>query len=253
MAIIYKSQAELEQMHIANQVVCRVLDAVEDAVKPGVSTGELGELAKQLIKRYEAEPAFLGYGEPPFPAVICTSVNEEVVHGIPKNDRILVEGDIISLDFGVKKNGFFGDSARTVAVGRVSERAHKLIEVTRESLERAMQVCKVGNRLGDISEAVQNHVEANGFSVVRAFVGHGIGRRMHEDPQVPNFVGPGSNPRLREGMVLAIEPMVNEGSYDVDIDPNDQWTARTSDKKLSAHFEHSVAITKQGAWVLSRL
>ena len=252
MAIVYTTRSEIEKMRAANLVVCDVLDEIEAMVKPGVTTGELGDQATALVKKHNVEPAFLGYGEPPFPSVICISVNDEVVHGIPSPTRALAEGDIVSVDFGVAKDGYYGDSARTIAVGKIAPNAQKLLDVTRESLEHAIAKCVVGNRLHDVSGAVQQHVEANGFSVVRTFVGHGIGRRMHEEPAVPNFVDGGRNPRLRDGMVLAIEPMVNEGSHEVVVDAHDRWTARTRDGKLSAHFEHSVAITDGGPLVLSR-
>ncbi len=252
MAIVYKNHAEIEKMRAANLVVCEVLDEIEAMVRPGVSTGELGDRAAALTRKHKVEPAFLGYGDPPFPAVICISVNDEIVHGIPSHRRVLREGDIVSVDYGVEKDGYFGDSARTMAVGRISEAASKLCAVTREALELAIGQCLVGKRLHDVSRAIQEHVEANGFSVVRDFVGHGIGRRMHEEPPVPNFVANGKNPRLREGMVLAIEPMVNEGTFEVTVDPRDRWTARTRDGKLSAHFEHSVAVTAHGPLVLSR-
>ncbi|MCC6749829.1 MAG: type I methionyl aminopeptidase [Deltaproteobacteria bacterium] len=250
MSIVYKSHAELQKMWTANQVVREVLSELAAMVKPGVTTGELGDRAAALVRQHRVEPAFLGYGSPPFPAVVCVSVNDEVVHGIPNHKRVLVEGDIVSIDFGVARDGYFGDSARTVPVGEISAEAKKLLKVTEEALGRAIEQCRPGNRLRDVSSAVQTHVELNGFSVVRVFVGHGIGRRMHEDPPVPNFVGPGRNPRLRPGMVLAIEPMVNVGTHEVTVD-EDRWTARTKDGKLSAHFEHSVAITENGPWVLS--
>ena len=252
MAIVYKTRSEIEKMRVANLVVCDVLDEIEAMVKPGVTTGELGDKATALVAKHKVEPAFLGYGEPPFPSVICISVNDEVVHGIPSPTRALAEGDIVSVDFGVSKDGYYGDSARTIPVGKIAPNARKLLDVTRESLEHAIEKCVEGNRLHDVSGAVQRHVEANGFAVVRTFVGHGIGRRMHEEPAVPNFVDGGRNPRLRDGMVLAIEPMVNEGSYEVVVDIHDRWTARTRDGKLSAHFEHSVAITDSGPLVLSR-
>lgn len=239
-------------MRAANRVVCDVLNQIEAMVSPGVTTWDLGVVATELVHKHKVEPAFLGYGDPPYPSVVCISVNDEVVHGIPSRDRVLMEGDIVSVDFGVEKDGYCGDSARTVAVGKVSAQACKLMDVTRQSLELGIEQCVVGKRVNDISRAIQEHVERNGFSVVRQFVGHGIGRRMHEDPAVPNFVGPGRNPRLKEGMVLAIEPMVNEGSFEVDVDHADRWTARTRDGKLSAHFEHSVAITSNGPDVLSR-
>jgi methionyl aminopeptidase len=252
MAIVYKSHSEIEKMRAANHVVSDVLDEMAGMARPGVTTGEMGDRATELVKAFEVSPAFLGYGDPPFPSVLCVSVNDEVVHGIPNPSRELKEGDIVSVDFGVEKDSYFGDSARTFAVGKVSDNAQKLMDVTQESLEYAIRKCVVGNRLHDISRAVQEHVEQNGFSVVRVFVGHGIGRRMHEDPPVPNYVESGRNPRLQAGMVLAIEPMVNEGTPDIVVDESDQWTARTRDGKLSAHFEHSVAITDDGPSVLSR-
>jgi methionyl aminopeptidase len=252
MAIHYKTKAELAKMHAANQVVVKVLDEMESMVKPGITTGELGERAEQLVADHGVTPAFLGYGDPPFPSVICISVNDEIVHGIPNRGRVIEEGDIVSVDFGVEKSGYFGDAARTIPVGQISDGARKLLEVTQKALNLAIGQCLVGNRVQDVSRSIQQHVENNGFSVVRAFVGHGIGRRMHEDPAVPNFVGPGKNPRLKQGVVLAIEPMVNEGTYEVEVDPTDRWTARTRDGKLSAHFEHSVAITEEGPFVLGR-
>jgi methionyl aminopeptidase len=252
MAIILKTKAEIKKMRAANQVVRKVLDEMEIMVRPGVTTGEMGERAMELVKKNGVVPAFLGYGNPPFPSVVCISINEEIVHGIPSHQRVIQEGDIVSVDFGVEKDGYFGDSARTIPAGKVSEKARWLMDVTRESLNKAIAQCVVGNRLKDVSRAVQDHVEGNGFSIVRAFVGHGIGRRMHEDPAVPNFTaGLSRNPRLKEGVVLAIEPMVNEGTWEVEVDAVDHWTARTQDGKLSAHFEHSVAITENGPFVLS--
>ena len=251
MAIICKTNAELEKMWKANQVVCSVLDEIGAMVAPGVTTGDIGELALQRVRDRGVTAAFLGYGKPPFPAAVCVSVNDEIVHGIPNSKRRLVEGDIVSVDFGVACDGYYGDSARTFAVGRISETAETLLNVTEEALGMAISACVVGNRLKDISRAVQTKVEKHGFSVVRCFVGHGIGRKMHEDPPVPNYVGAGPNPRLRAGMVFAIEPMVNVGSPDVVVD-DDEWTARTKDGSLSAHFEHSIAITDGGPWVLSR-
>ncbi len=239
-------------MRAANHVVCDVLDEMAAMARPGVTTGEMGERAMEMVRENKVKPAFLGYGDPPFPSVLCVSVNDEVVHGIPSPSRVLKEGDIVSVDFGVEKDGYFGDSARTFPVGEVAENAQRLMDITQEALEYAISKCSVGNRLHDISKAVQDHVEKNGFSVVRVFVGHGIGRRMHEDPPVPNYVDSGRNPRLQSGMVLAIEPMVNEGTHDVVVDEIDHWTARTRDGKLSAHFEHSVAITDDGPSVLSR-
>lgn len=238
-------------MWAANQVVCRTLDEIGRIVEPGITTGAIGEVAAEAVRRYGLTSAFLGYGDPPFPAVACVSVNDEVVHGIPSRKRVLHDGDVVSVDFGVECQGFYGDSARTFPVGTISAEAERLLRVTEESLALAIAQCVPGKRVRDISSAVQGHVEAHGFSVVRVFVGHGIGRRMHEDPPVPNYVGEGRNPRLKEGMVLAIEPMVNAGLPEVKVD-RDRWTARTRDGSLSAHFEHSVAITRDGPWVLSR-
>lgn len=251
MAIVLKSKAEIAKMRAANMVVCGVLDEIEGMVKPGISTMALEKRAREMVKEAGVRPAFLGYGEPPFPAVCCISLNEEVVHGIASEEVILKEGDIVSVDFGVEKDGFFGDSARTIAVGEVGPAARKLMDVTRESLERAIECCVPGNRLNNVSGAVQAHVEENGFSVVRAFVGHGIGKQMHEDPPVPNFLGHGRNPRLKAGMVLAIEPMVNEGSEKVRT-LGDEWTVVTADGKLSAHFEQTVAITDDGPCILTQ-
>lgn len=252
MAIIYKSSSEIEKMRAANLVVCDVLDQLEAMIEPGVTTGDLEQRAQEMVREQGVEPAFLNYGKPPFPAMTCISVNDEVVHGIPSRQRVLLEGDIVSIDFGVQREGYFGDSARTIAVGKVSDEAARLMEITSASLERAIEQCVEGRRLRDVSRAVQELVEQNRFSVVRDFVGHGIGRDMHEDPRVPNFVTRGRNPRLREGMVLAIEPMVNAGGPEIVVDNRDHWTARTRDGKLSAHFEHSVAITSNGPLVLSR-
>lgn len=251
MGIKYKTPAEIEKLRAANLVVREVLDAMGAMVEPGVTTGQMGDRAAEMVRDHGVIPSFLNYGDPPFPSVICISVNDEIVHGIPRHDRVIKEGDIVSVDFGVEKDGYCGDSARTFAAGEVSATARRLMQVTREALERAIAQCVVGNRIRDIGRAVQEHVEANGFNVVRTFVGHGIGREMHEQPAVPNFVSTGANPRLKEGMVIAIEPMVNEGVPDVTVDPIDHWTARTRDGKLSAHFEHSVAITAAGPRVLS--
>jgi len=237
-------------MRETNKVVASVLDVLEDAVAPGVSTWELNEIADREIKRHRVKSAFLGYYG--YPAVLCTSVNEVVVHGIPRKDEILAEGDIIGIDFGVFKDDYCGDSARTVPVGAISPEKQKIIDVTRTALDKAIEVCQIGNRLGDIGSCVQNHVESNGYSVVTKFVGHGIGRRMHEDPPVPNYGNPRTGKRLKRGLVIAIEPMVNAGTHEVDI-LEDDWTAVTRDKQISAHFEHSIAITDDGPWVLSRL
>jgi len=254
MKIYLKTAQEIEKMRVANQVVAAVLDACEAAVKPGVSTWELNEIADREMKRLGGRSAFLGYkpsGAPPYPAVLCTSVNDVVVHGIPRRDVVLRDGDIVGIDFGCFVDGFCGDSARTVAVGRVSPEARRLLESTRDALARAIQHCVPGNRLQDIGWAVQSYVEERGFSVVTQFVGHGIGKAMHEDPPVPNYGTPGRGIRLKPGLVLAIEPMVNEGRSGVKI-LSDKWTAVTEDGTLSAHFEHSVAITEAGPVVLSQ-
>jgi methionyl aminopeptidase len=223
-------------------------------VRPGVTTWELNEIADREMKRLGANSAFLGYkpsGAPAYPAVLCTSVNDVVVHGIPRKDVVLKEGDIVGVDFGCFLDGFCGDSARTVMVGKVSDEARRLVEATRDALDRAISHCLPGNRLQDIGWAVESYVKERGYSVVTNFVGHGIGRAMHEDPPVPNYGTPGRGIRLKPGLVLAIEPMVNEGMSAVKILP-DRWTAVTEDGSLSAHFEHSVAITKDGPLVLSR-
>lgn len=249
MKIYLKTPDEIRKMREANLVVAAVLDAVEAAAKPGVSTWELNEVAAREIERHRVKSAFLGYHG--YPAVLCTSVNEVVVHGIPRKDVVLKEGDIVGIDFGCFKDGYCGDSARTIAIGKVSPEAQKLMDVTRRALELAIEKCVPGNRLQDLGWAVQEHVEAHGFSVVRSFVGHGIGKAMHEDPPVPNFGPPGRGLRLKPGLVLAIEPMVNAGTHEVEV-LADKWTAVTKDRKLSAHFEHSVAITENGPFVLSR-
>jgi methionyl aminopeptidase len=247
--IYLKSKDEVEKLRAVNQIVAQVLDAVEAACKPGVTTWDLNEIADARLKAAGATSAFLGYHG--YPAVLCTSVNEVVVHGIPRKDLVLKDGDIIGIDFGCFKDGFCGDSARTIAIGKVSENAKKLMAATKESLDRAIEQCKPGNRLQDIGWAVQSHVEPLGYSVVRTFVGHGIGRAMHEDPPVPNYGSPGKGLRLKPGLVLAIEPMVNAGTHEVEV-LADGWTAVTKDRKLSAHFEHSIAITEDGPVVLSR-
>jgi methionyl aminopeptidase len=246
--IIRKGKAELGKMRKANLIVASVLDHLANLIIPGVSTGDLDLAAEKLIRDSGGLPAFKGYNG--FPATVCTSINEEVVHGIPKNDRHLKEGDILAVDVGVCYEGFFGDSARTFAVGEVSNEVQQLMDVTCESLYLGIREAVIGNRVSDISAAVQKHVEAHGFSVVREFVGHGIGRSLHEDPQVPNFGSPGHGPRLVEGMVLAIEPMVNSKGPAVRV-LEDRWTAVTVDGGFSAHFEHSVAVTEDGPWVLS--
>jgi methionyl aminopeptidase len=255
MSIYIKSEAEIAVMRKADMLVAKVLKKVREHAKPGVSTLELDRLAEDLTRQAGAEPAFLGYqgaGPYPFPASLCTSINEEVVHGIPSAERKLVEGDILSVDFGVLLDGFYGDAAVTIPIGQISPTAEKLLRVTRESLEKAIGQAVAGNRISDIGAVIQDHVEAAGFSVVRDFVGHGIGRALHEEPQVPHYRSTGHNERLRPGMTIAIEPMVNEGTWRVEAG-KDGWTQLTQDRKLSAHFEHSVAVSKNGPVVLSRL
>jgi methionyl aminopeptidase len=248
-----KSQSELRSMDRANRIVRTILGELRGMVRPGISTGELGEHAERRLEELGARPAFRGYphpdGGPAFPAVICTSVNEEIVHGIPSRGRVLRDGDIVSLDFGAVVDGLFGDAAITMPVGSIPEKTTLLIDVTRESLYKGIEQVRAGNRVSDISAAVQGHVESHGFSIIRAFVGHGIGRRLHEDPPVPNFVERGPNPRLTPGMVLAIEPMTAAGTWDVQM-AADAWTAKTRDGALSAHWELSVAVTNNGPWIL---
>ena len=247
--VILKRPEEIEKIRAGNLIVAEVLRELRSAIKPGITTRELNNLAEDLSHKKNARPAFKGYMGYPFS--LCTSVNEEVVHGLP-SDRVLVEGDIISLDFGVYYQGYYGDAAITVPVGNVSEKAVRLIQATERGLYEAIKEARTGNRLGDVSFAVQNWAEAAGYSVVRDFVGHGIGRMLHEDPQVPNFGVRGRGIELKAGMVIAIEPMVNEGAYQVRT-LSDGWTVVTEDAKLSAHFEHSVAITENGPDILSKL
>ena len=236
-------------MHEAGLIVWGALEAMRAMARPGLSTKELDEFAEDYTAKHGANPAFKGYRG--YPGSVCTSVNQEVVHGIPSPARRLRAGDILSLDFGVELKGYFADAALTVPVGPVAPVREKLLRVTRESLDRAIEKVRPGNRLGDVSAAVQEWVEKNGYSVVREFVGHGIGTRMHEDPQIPNYGPAGQGPRLQEGMVLAIEPMVNVGGPGVKV-LEDQWTAVTEDGSDSAHFEHTVAVTSNGPWILTR-
>jgi len=254
--IVRKNTAELEKMRAAGMLVYKVLDALRKMVGEGVSTYDLEVAAEKMIAEGGARPAFKGYSNAAagtkFPFVLCTSVNDEIVHGMPSQKKILKSGDIVSIDTGVQLNGYYGDSAITVPVGEVSEEARCLIEVTRDSLEMAIDKVRPGNRLFDICGTVERHVTANGFSVVREFVGHGIGTQMHEEPQIPNYIDRrNENPRLKEGMVLAIEPMVNAGAPGSRV-RSDRWTAVTEDGKYSAHFEHTVAVTSNGPWVLTR-
>jgi methionyl aminopeptidase len=246
--IVCRSSAELTKMREAGRLVGEVLTELAAHVAPGVTTADLDELAERRIRKAGATPAFKGYHG--YPATICASINEEVIHGIPSGRRVLNEGDVISIDVGASLDGYFGDSAITLAVGQVSEEAATLLRVTDESLYKAIEAVKPGGRISDIGHAVQQHVEAYGFSVVREFVGHGIGQSMHEEPQVPNYGQPGRGPRLTEGMVIAIEPMVNAGKPAVKV-LGDGWTAVTKDGSLSAHFEHTVAVTADGPWILT--
>jgi len=248
--IILKRPEEIEKIRVACQIVARILAEVSEKVKPGVTTFELDKLSEKLAKKQKAKPAFKGYRG--YPYSLCTSVNAEVVHGLPSKTRVLNEGDIISLDFGVVKDGYYGDAAVTLPVGKVSEEAMALIEVTREALYRGIAKADPRHRLFDISHAIQSYVESHGFSVVREFVGHGIGRSLHESPQIPNFGKKGHGVRLKPGMVLAIEPMINQGVHEVEI-LADNWTAVTKDGKLSAHFEHTIAITEDGPEILTEL
>jgi len=244
-----KSTREIQLMKEAGKVVAEALQEMEQAIDIGVTTGKLDKIAEKCIRRHGGEPAFLGYHN--FPASICASINNEVVHGIPGLRR-LQEGDIISIDVGVRLKGYHGDAAATFAVGNISEEARKLITVTKTSLEKAIEQMQGGNRLSDLSHAVQSYVEKHSFSVVRNYVGHGIGEDMHEEPQVPNFGPPGRGPMLQPGMVLAIEPMVNSGGFKVKV-KNDQWTVVTSDGSLSAHFEHTIALGENGPDILTSL
>jgi len=247
--VICKSAAELGKMHEAGLIVWGALEEMRAMVQPGVTTKELDAFAEAYTAKHHARPAFKGYRG--YPGSVCTSINQEVVHGIPSPARRVREGDILSMDFGVELGGYFADAALTVPVGKVPPEREKLLRVTRESLERGIEKARPGNRLGDISAAVQQWVERSGFSVVREFVGHGIGTQMHEDPQIPNYGAPGQGPRLQEGMVLAIEPMVNIGGPEVRM-LDDDWTAVTADGSDSAHFEHTIAVTANGPWILTR-
>ncbi len=246
--IIIKSPPEIEAMRRAGAIVGQFFEEINKHVRSGVATLHLEEIAEEYVAKLGVRGAFKGYHG--YPANLCTSINEEVVHGIPSGTRVLREGDIVSIDFGVVLDGFYGDAARTYAVGKISPESEKLLATTERALEKAIGASLPGNRLGDISWAVQKEVESEGFSVVRDFVGHGIGKTLHEEPQVPNFGSAGTGPKLMPGMVLAIEPMVNEGGYPVEV-LSDGWTVVTRDRKRSAHFEHVVAITPDGNRILS--
>ena len=254
--IIRKSAAELEKMRKSGLLVYQILHKLGEMVSEGVTTQDLENEAERMMREAGARPAFKGYYTPAagtkFPYVLCTSVNDEIVHGMPSNKRVLKKGDIVSIDTGVQLDGYFGDSAITVSVGEPNDSVRKLLAVTRESLELAIEKVRAGNRLFDVCGTVEKHVTSNGFSVVREYVGHGIGTALHEEPQVPNYIDrKNENPRLKEGMVLAIEPMVNAGKPDARV-LEDKWTAVTKDGSYSAHFEHCVAVTSNGPWVLTR-
>ncbi|MFW6123811.1 MAG: type I methionyl aminopeptidase [Acidobacteriota bacterium] len=245
--IIYKNHKEVKLMRQSNQIVAQILNELKEMAKPGIRTKELDEYAEKRTAELGAKPAFKGYRG--FPACLCTSINEEIVHGIPSS-RSLREGDILSMDFGVVCNGFYGDAAVTVPIGEISPKAQKLIQTVKACLNQGIEQFRIGNRISDISSAVQKCVESNGFSVIRSFVGHGIGFSLHEEPQVPNFGSPGHGPKIKPGMVIAIEPMISAGDWDVEI-LEDNWTAVTRDRSLSAHYENTIAATENGPDVLS--
>lgn len=243
-----KSPEEIEKMSLSCLIVAKTLDYLRDKIKPGVTTRTIDQLAESFIRDHEALPAFKGYRG--YPASICASVNEEIIHGIP-NNRELEDGDILGIDLGVYKDGFYGDAACTFPIGEIDQEAERLLRVTEESLYLGIENARAGKRVSDISHSIQTHIESNGFSVVRAFVGHGIGRNLHEDPQIPNFGLPGRGTRLQPGMTLAIEPMVNEGGHEVVI-LEDGWTAVTMDGRRSAHFEHTVLVTADKPVILTK-
>ncbi|MDF2954350.1 MAG: Methionine aminopeptidase [Thermodesulfobacterium sp.] len=247
---ILKNKWEIELLRKANAIVMEVLLALKEEVKPEKSTFEFEELTLKICEKKKVKPAFKGYRG--YPYALCVSVNEVIVHGMPKKEIVLKEGDIVSFDFGVIYEGYVGDAALTVGVGEISETAKNLLKVTEEALYKGIEKAHFGNRIGDISSAIQKHVEAHGFNVIREFVGHGVGRQLHEPPEVPNFGKPGKGPKIEIGMVLAIEPMVSAGDYRVEI-LEDGWTAVTKDRSLAAHFEHSVAITPEGPKILSKV
>ncbi|HAA04695.1 MAG TPA: type I methionyl aminopeptidase [Syntrophobacteraceae bacterium] len=247
--VIIKSPREIEKIRKACRIVAEILQVLREEIRPDVTTWHLNVLSEELASKYNATPAFKGYHG--FPYALCTSVNEEVVHGMPSRTRRLKEGDIISIDYGVVVDGYYGDAAITVPVGRIAGDASALCLVAEASLHKGIEQARVNNHLSDISHAIQSYVEGHGYSVVREFVGHGIGQRLHESPQIPNYGPPGKGIKLKPGLVLAIEPMINQGKAEVEILP-DHWTAVTADRRLSAHFEHTIAITENGPDILSR-
>lgn len=246
--IYLRSDEEIEKIAESNRINYEALMMLKEQIKPGTSTKKLDTMAEEYIRDRGGEPAFKGYKG--YPATLCTSINNEIVHGIPAEDRVLVDGDIISIDVGVKKDSYYGDAAYTYTVGEVDESVKKLLEVTKESLFKGINKAVKGNNLSDIGSEIQNYVESHGFSVVRDLVGHGIGRKLHEDPEVPNFGEPGKGPKLKKGMCLAIEPMVNAGDYRIRT-LDDKWTVVTMDGTLSAHFEHTITITDNGPVILA--
>ena len=250
MRIVYKSPDEIRIMRDAGLIAAAILEEMCEAAKPGVSTWDLDQIARRGIDKHKVKSAFLGYASPPYPAVLCTSINHVIVHGIPRKNEILKDGDIIGIDFGIFHKGYCADTARTVMVGAVSAEKKKLVEVTKKALDLGIEQCREGNRLGDIGNAIQTYAESHGYSVVTQFVGHGTGRQMHEDPQVPNWGKPNDGKRIKTGLVIAVEPMVNAGAPDVEV-LDDNWTAVTKDRSQSAHFEHTIAVTEQGPWVLT--
>ena len=254
--IIIKSREEIEKIRESCRIVAEVLGTLRDFVRPGLTTWALNKKAEEIIRKRKARAAFKGYrpsfGSGPYPAALCVSINEEVVHGIPSLKRVLKEGDIVSMDVGVEYRGYFGDAATTVAVGEVDGRVKELLKVTEEALYKGIERAQVGNRVGDVSHAIQTYVESHGFSVVKEFVGHGVGKKIHEDPPIPNFGAPGQGPLLKDGMTIAIEPMVSMGSGDVKI-KDDGWTAVTVDGSWAAHFEHTIALFKEGPRILTEI
>ncbi len=248
-AIIIKSKEEIDRIRVASKIVGYILKLLDDVIQPGITTKDIEGVAEDVIKKEGATSAFKNYKG--YPAILCASINNEVVHGIPSKKKVLRDGDIISVDIGVVYNGFIGDAAKTYPVGKVVERTNRLLMVTEEALYKGIEMAKENNRVSDISHSIQSYVERRGYSVVRAFVGHGVGKDLHEEPQVPNYGLPNKGPRLKNGMVLAIEPMVNEGRYDVVV-LKDGWTAVTKDNSLSAHFEHTVAIMNGKAEILTK-
>ena len=250
MRIVYKSPDEIRIMRDAGLIAAAILEEMCEAAKPGVSTWDLDQIARRGIEKHKVKSAFLGYASPPYPAVLCTSINHVIVHGIPRKNEILKDGDIIGIDFGIFHKGYCADTARTVMIGAVSAEKRTLVEVTKKALDLGIEQCREGNRLGDIGHAIQSYAESHGYSVVTQFVGHGTGRQMHEDPQVPNWGKPNDGKRIKTGLVIAVEPMVNAGAPDVEV-LDDNWTAVTKDRSQSAHFEHTIAVTEQGPWVLT--